>query len=77
MSVIAEFSVQADALALSKTLEAVPEMIVDIERVVAHDKTRLMPYFWVRGGDYTTFETAVKDDPSTTNIVKPDDYEEL
>lgn len=76
MSVIAEFTVPADTLALSETLEEVPEMIVEIERVVAHDDERVMPYFWVRGGDYTEFETAVKDDPTTRNITKLDEYED-
>lgn len=76
MSVIAEFSVPADTLALSHTLEATPEMIVQIERVVAHDDDRVMPYFWIRGGDYADFETAVKDDPSTQNVTKLDEYDD-
>ncbi|WP_231188299.1 bacterio-opsin activator domain-containing protein [Haladaptatus sp. DYF46] len=75
MSVIAEFTVPSDTLALSETLEQTPEMTIEIERVVARGNDRVMPYFWIRGGDYGTFETAVKDDPSTQNITKLDDYE--
>ncbi|MFC4549084.1 bacterio-opsin activator domain-containing protein [Halorussus sp. GCM10023401] len=76
MSVIAEFTVPADTLALSETLTATPEMIVEIERVVAHDENRVMPYFWVRGDDYTAFETAVNDDPTVQNVTKLDEYED-
>lgn len=76
MSVIAEFTVPTNALALSETLTEAPEMIVEIERVVAHDENRVMPYFWVRGGDYTTFETAVNDDPTVKNVTKLDEYED-
>ena len=76
MSVIAEFSVPAETLALSHTLERTPEMIVQVERVVAHDEDRVMPYFWIRGGDYADFEAAVEDDPSTRNVTKLDEYED-
>jgi len=76
MSVIAEFTVPADAFALSETLNVAPEMIIDIERVVAHDENRVMPYFWVRGGDHTAFETAVTDDPTVQNVTKLDEYED-
>lgn len=76
MSVIAEFTVPADALALSEALVEAPEMIVEIERVVAHDEDRVMPYFWIRGGDYATFEAAVADDPTVRNVTKLDEYED-
>lgn len=75
MSVIAEFTAPAETLALSETLASTPGMIVEIERVVAHEDDRVMPYFWVRGGDYAAFEAAVTDDPSTRNVVKLDEYE--
>ncbi|WP_435181799.1 bacterio-opsin activator domain-containing protein [Halorussus sp. AFM4] len=76
MSVIAEFTVPADALALSETLAETPEMIVEIERVVAHDDDVVMPYFWVRGGDRAAFEEAVNADPTTRNVTKLDEYED-
>jgi predicted DNA binding protein len=76
MSVITEFTVPAETLALSKTLEEAPEMIVEIERAVAHDESRVMPYFWIRGGDYTEFKAAVEDDPTTQNATKLDEYED-
>lgn len=76
MSVIAEFTVPSTALALSETLADTPGMIVEIERVVAHNDERVMPYFWIRGGDRTQFETAVTDDPTIQNVTKLDEYED-
>lgn len=76
MSVIAEFAVPADEFALSSTLEAAPEMIVDIERVVAHSDDSIMPFFWVRGGDYETFEDEVEGDPSVRHVKLLDEYDD-
>ena len=76
MSVIAEFTVPAEEFALTQTLTTVPEMIVEVERVVAHSEGRVMPFFWIRGGDYSTFETAIHDDPSVQNVTRLDELDE-
>lgn len=70
MSVIAEFSVRSDDFALHHALTAAPDMVVEIERVVATMEDRVMPYFWVSGGDQTEFEDAFRDDDSVRNITK-------
>ena len=67
MSVIAEFTVPSDDFALHHALTAAPEMVVEIERVVATMGDRIMPYFWVSGGDQSDFEDAFRDDPSVQN----------
>ncbi len=76
MSVIAEFSVESDDFALSNSLTAAPEMIVEIERVVATLEDKVMPYFWVSGGDQTVFEDAFRDDESVHNIAAIDEIED-
>lgn len=76
MSTIAEFTVPADQFALSETLSAVPEMVVEVERVVAHEPDRIMPYFWTSGGDDEAFEAAAADDPSVEDLTKLDELEE-
>jgi predicted DNA binding protein len=76
MSVIAEFTVPADQFALYETLQSVPEMIVEVERIVAHGPTELMPYFWTADGDHDAFEQAASDDPSVENLAKLDELEE-
>lgn len=75
MSVIAEFTVPSTDFALHHTLTDAPEMIVDIERVVATIGDRIMPYFWVSGGDKEDFENAFEDDPSVQNTALVDEIE--
>ena len=76
MSDIAEFTVNADDFALHHALTAAPDMVVEIERVVATMREKVMPYFWVSGGDQSQFETAFNEDSSVTNIKKVDEIDE-
>jgi hypothetical protein len=76
MSIIVEFTVPSRALAMHRTLEAAPEMIVEIERVVAHPIGRLTPYFWIRGGDREEFERAIDSDPSVGRYARLDVHED-
>lgn len=76
MSIIAEFTVPTEEFALFRTLSEVPEMIVEVERVVAHEPDRIMPYFWTSGGDVEEFEAAAKDDPSVEDLTRLDDLDE-
>lgn len=76
MSVIAEFSVDSEDFALHESLTAAPHMIVEIERVVATLKDRVMPYFWVSGGDQSEFEDAFRSDESVQNIIAVDEVDE-
>lgn len=75
MSVIAEFTVPSDDFALHHALTAAPEMIVEIERVVATMGDRIMPYFWVSGGDQQDFEDAFSEDDSVTDTDLVDEIE--
>lgn len=76
MNIIAEFTVPFDEFALYKTLCEVPEMIVEVERVVAHEPDRIMPYFWASNGDNEGFEPAAKNDPSVDDLTKLDELDE-
>lgn len=76
MSIIAEFTVPADEFALYQTLREVPEMVVEVERVVAHDEGHLVPYFWTSGKNYAEFEQRAEDDSSIKKITKLDEVEE-
>lgn len=75
MSVIGEFTVPTNQVAMQQTLRATPEMTVEIERVVAHQSGTLTPYFWVRGGDMERFETVIADDPSVFDATRLDVHE--
>lgn len=76
MSIIAEFSVKSDDLALNHALTAAPQMIVEIEQVVATMEDRIMPYFWVSGGDQDEFEDAFEEDETVTKTAVIDETED-
>jgi len=76
MSVIAEFSVASEDFALHNSLTAAPEMVVEIEQVVATMEDRVMPYFWVTGGDQSKFEAAFRDDETVTGVTAVDETED-
>jgi predicted DNA binding protein len=76
LSVIAEFTVKSEDFALHNSLTAAPDMIVEIERVVATLEDRIMPYFWVSGGDQTDFETAFHADDTVQNIAAIDEVDD-
>lgn len=61
MSTIAELTIPADEFALRRTLENLPELEVEVERVVAYDPGHVMPYVWFSGPDEETL-TALDDE---------------
>ena len=73
MSIIAEFSVKSEDLAMHHALTAAPQMVVEIEQVVATMEDRIMPYFWVSGDDQATFKSAFQEDDSVKNITTVDE----
>lgn len=75
MSVIAEITIASDDFALSDSLKAAPNMVVEIERVVATLEDQVMPYFWISGGDQSEFDAAFEDDDSVQNITMVDEIE--
>jgi predicted DNA binding protein len=66
MSTIAELTLPAEEFALRETLEATPDLAVEIERVVAHDPDQVMPYVWFIGEEETleTIDDALATDPT-------------
>lgn len=68
MSTISEVSISAGTFALGETLEAVPEATFDVERVVAHDTERVMPFVWASASDREALEAAFEADPSVAEV---------
>ncbi|WP_135851978.1 helix-turn-helix domain-containing protein [Halorussus salinus] len=63
MGIVTEFEVPADDFLLAWTLDALPDVHVEIERVAVEDDD-VTPFFWVSGVDFGEFEAALADDPS-------------
>lgn len=75
MSVIGEFTVPSESFLLGETLREVPEMVVELQRVVAHSYEKLVPFFWVQHGDKERFDDLIRDDATVTDVVLLDDFE--
>lgn len=61
---IAEIEMPAAEFALYETFARLDGIACEIERVVAHDTDRIMPFVWIRNGSYENEEvtTALTDD---------------
>lgn len=75
MSLFAEFRVPATEFALHRTLDQLPDAVLEIDRVAASEEL-LTPYFWVSGVDLDAFEAAAGADPSVENLRRLDEFEE-
>lgn len=68
MSVIADFAIPADVVALEDTFRTLPGMSIEIERLATHSREWVMPFAWVADADLARFEAAVADDPSVESF---------
>lgn len=75
MSIFGEFWVPAASFAFHDTFQQIPELVIEIERVVATDEI-LTPYFWVSDISPDDFETVAYDDASIDRLRRLDEYEE-
>lgn len=76
MSTISELSIGASAFALGETLDAIPAATFDIERVVAHEADRVMPFVWAIAPDRDALEAAFADDPSVATVERLSDLDD-
>jgi predicted DNA binding protein len=67
MSVLAELTVPANEFVLADTLRTVPDVRIEIKRVVAGTE-HVTPYFWAADGNLETFEAALRDDRTIDDI---------
>ena len=75
MSRIGEFTVPSEAFLLADAMEEVPEMVVELQKVVAHSSEKLVPYLWVHHGDKEEFDAAIRRDSTLEDVVLLDEFE--
>lgn len=75
MSLFAEITVAVEDFALASTLQAVPDVTIDVERVVATDED-IAPYFWVATHDFAAFEEAAESDETVSGLVRLDEFDD-
>lgn len=70
MTVITEFTIPAEAFALDRTLEAVPDATIEIERHATHSRKWIMPFLWTTGVAVDTIEEALRADPTVVDVTQ-------
>ena len=66
---IAEIELPTDEFALERTLTRLDGLEFEVERVVAHEPDRVMPFIWVSGvDDSDSIERTMREDPSVENL---------
>lgn len=64
---IAELHLRHPALALSQTIETIPEMEIELEYQTISDTDTYYLFFRVTGSDFAAFEAAVAEDPTVSD----------
>ena len=70
MATIVRGTVPASEFALAHTLETVPDVAFECERIVKSGEQSIMPLLWVRGGASETIEDALSADPSVDEVTR-------
>lgn len=68
MALIVEFTVPAAKFALFNTLRAVPDVTLELGRVIDANPENLTVYVWARASDFDALEAAFADDPSVSSF---------
>lgn len=67
MSVILEFTINADAFQMGRVLSGPPTMHIELERVVPI-RALTVPFVWVTGTEHEEFLTKVRNQPSVLDV---------
>jgi hypothetical protein len=76
MATIVRGTVPASQFALNHTLEALPDVEVECERIVRSGDDAVMPLLWVRYADRDEIEAAFEADPTVGNVTCLSDLDE-
>lgn len=76
MSVVADFSVPADAFCLADSLRAQPGTTAEFDRVVAHSPDHVMPFVWLVDAERAAFDAALAEDPTVEAAEVTDSFED-
>ena len=76
MSVVADFSVPADAFCLADSLQALPETTAELDGVVAHSPDHVMPFVWLVDAGREAFGAALAEDPTVEAAEVTDSFDD-
>jgi predicted DNA binding protein len=74
MPTIVTGTVPAEELALSHTLESLPDMLFEVERIVTSGDDALMPLLWIRGPSRDRVEEILAEDRTVDGVELVGDF---
>lgn len=75
MATVMEFTSPADEFPLGTVFENLPEVTVELERLIPHESL-VIPYFWVRGAEAADIESAFESHAGVINVELIDTVED-
>lgn len=75
MSIIADFTVPGESFCLGETLSTVPEVTVELDRLVAHNPDYIMPFIFLVDTNQQAFDQALSDDSSVEDATVTDSFD--
>ena len=76
MPTIVSGTVPAEEFALSHSLETMPDLLFEVERIVTSGDEALMPLLWVRGPSRERVEETLQEDPTVDDVELVGDFED-
>lgn len=76
MSTIAQVQIPVEEFALRQTLPQVPDVSIEVTRVVASERPHMLPFLWAIGDDLDDFEAALADDETVDNVELLTEFED-
>lgn len=76
MSIVADFSVPSGAFCLGESLQSLPSVSVELDRLVAHSPEYVMPFVWILNADGDDFDEALADDLTVESAEITDRFED-
>ena len=76
MGTMADVYVPADEFALHETLLAAPTARFEVERVVAHEADRVLPFVWATSDDQEELQETMQNDSSVETMTLLSDFDE-
>lgn len=73
---VATFSLPPETLALEETLERLPELEIETERIAAHSTKWVMPCLWVSNAEFDAVRAAFADDSTIDDVVETERFDE-
>ena len=76
MPTIVSGTVPANEFALDHSLETLPDLRFEIERIVSTGDKAVMPLLWIRGASREEVEATLEDDPTVDNVTLLGDFDD-